>query len=479
MNDLARRGRPPVPKSIWWLLGALVLVVLGGVGYGIQHFDRDLTTRAEAALQDAGIPAIVHFDGRHGYLEGTLEYETDIQVAVGVVEAVRGVANVDAEMEFLIAGGPDEPPEREPSPPPTTPRVTISVTDGRIDLTGALGSQEDADGLVTAAVAAFGQANVGNRLRIEDGLEPSPWVPRLPALMTDLTGFTRGRVVIGGEVSVRGEVADDETRRAIGDAVRSAVDPLAVTDLIEVVTPTPPSLIAEGRDGTVTLQGSLPDQANLDRIVAAAGDVYGSANVVNELSVGRGVLTAEWLDIAPGIFVRTAGLDPWRVEIAEDTLTVFGRGPADGTVPSAIDSFESIGGGLSVDTGGVEVTADAVAAELTDLLEGTATFRPGSTDLSADARDLLDSAIDLLIANPSTRLTVEGHTDSQGSEANNLALSQARAEAVVTYLVQGGVAPERLTAIGYGETRPIADNDTSEGRAQNRRIEFIVEEGTS
>jgi OOP family OmpA-OmpF porin len=479
MNDLAGRSRPPVPQSIWWLLGALVLLVIGGVVYGIQHFDRDLTTRAETALQDAGIPATVHFDGRHGYLEGTLEYETDVQTAVAVVKAVRGVANVDAEMEFLIAGAPELPPARDPAPPPTTPRVTISVIDGRIDLTGALGSRADAEALVAAAIGLFGPSNVREQLRIEDGLEESSWVPRLPGLMTYLAGFTRGRVVIGGEVSVRGEVADDETRTAIGDAVRAAVDPLPVTDLIEVVTPMPPSLIAEGRDGTVTLQGSLPDQDNLDRIVAAAGDVYGSANVVNELSIGRGVLVAEWLDVAPGIFVRTAGLDPWRVEIVAGTLTVFGRGPADGTVPSAIDSFESIGGGLTVDAGDVEVAAQAVAAELTDLLEGTATFRPGSTELSADALDLLDSAIELLIANPSTRLTVEGHTDSQGSDASNLALSQARAEAVVTYLVQGGVAPDRLFAVGYGEARPIADNDTSEGRAQNRRIEFIVEEGSS
>ena len=207
--------------------------------------------------------------------------------------------------------------------------------------------------------------------------------------------------------------------------------------------------------------------------------MYGSNNVVNELTVRRGVIAAEWIDVAPGIFVRTAGLDPWRVEIADGTLTVFGRGPADETVPSAIEAFATIGGGLDVDTGDLEVSAAAIATELTDLLEGTATFRPGSSELSDEAQELLDDAIVLLLVNPSTRLAVEGHTDSQGSENGNLALSQARADAVVVYLVAGGVGADRLTAIGYGESRPIADNDTSEGRAQNRRIEFVVEEGTS
>ena len=68
----------------------------------------------------------------------------------------------------------------------------------------------------------------------------------------------------------------------------------------------------------------------------------------------------------------------------------------------------------------------------------------------------LDEVIAIMLANPATGLTVEGHTDNQGDAA---------------------VAADRLTAIGYGEEQPIADNDTAEGRAMNRRIEFVVSEG--
>ena len=69
-------------------------------------------------------------------------------------------------------------------------------------------------------------------------------------------------------------------------------------------------------------------------------------------------------------------------------------------------------------------------------------------------------------------ITVEGYTDSVGSEATNMALSEARAQAAKNWFVAAGIDPARVFAIGYGEARPIGDNATEEGRAQNRRIEF-------
>jgi outer membrane protein OmpA-like peptidoglycan-associated protein len=71
-------------------------------------------------------------------------------------------------------------------------------------------------------------------------------------------------------------------------------------------------------------------------------------------------------------------------------------------------------------------------------------------------------------------MTIEGHTDSVGSDTFNLALSNARAEAGIDYLTALGVQPTRLFAVGYGETDPIADNDTAAGRTQNRRLEFVL-----
>ena len=76
--------------------------------------------------------------------------------------------------------------------------------------------------------------------------------------------------------------------------------------------------------------------------------------------------------------------------------------------------------------------------------------------------------------NPTYKLDMNGHTDNSGDDAKNMTLSKKRAIAVKAYLIKKGVSTSRLNAYGYGETKPKATNDTSAGRAENRRVEFVV-----
>jgi outer membrane protein OmpA-like peptidoglycan-associated protein len=104
-------------------------------------------------------------------------------------------------------------------------------------------------------------------------------------------------------------------------------------------------------------------------------------------------------------------------------------------------------------------------------------FRFPSTDTAFDPQlqPLLDLGAAALRLLPETTLVVTGHTDDVGDEGTNLALSQARAQVVVDVLTERGIAPERLEARGAGESQPIADNATPEGRDANRRIEAVLE----
>ncbi len=108
-------------------------------------------------------------------------------------------------------------------------------------------------------------------------------------------------------------------------------------------------------------------------------------------------------------------------------------------------------------------------------LAGKVFFDTGKSSVRADSTELLDEVAAAMAAHPEVEhVVIEGHTDTSGSAARNRRLSQERADAVRSYLVLKGVAPERLQAKGYGGAKPVGDNKTAEGREQNRRVEFTI-----
>jgi outer membrane protein OmpA-like peptidoglycan-associated protein len=98
-------------------------------------------------------------------------------------------------------------------------------------------------------------------------------------------------------------------------------------------------------------------------------------------------------------------------------------------------------------------------------------FETNKDIISVESYPELNELVDLMRENISIEIEISGHTDSIGSEAYNLRLSQRRADADKTFVEKNGIEPDRVTAIGYGETRPVVLNDTEEGRARNRRTE--------
>lgn len=120
----------------------------------------------------------------------------------------------------------------------------------------------------------------------------------------------------------------------------------------------------------------------------------------------------------------------------------------------------------------VEVTKE-VKETMTTAMQNVQ-FETGKSALKATSFSVLDQLATIMQQHPEYRLKIEGHTDNVGAEASNQRLSQARATTCLNYLVSKGIAASRITATGFGSTRPVADNATKEGRDRNRRVEFII-----
>jgi outer membrane protein OmpA-like peptidoglycan-associated protein len=143
------------------------------------------------------------------------------------------------------------------------------------------------------------------------------------------------------------------------------------------------------------------------------------------------------------------------------------------TVEDAVDNCPTVAG--TVENAGcpaklrqlVIITADKL------VIKEAVYFATGKAVVLARSNKLLDNVAEVLLAHPEVPMVrIEGHTDATGVREKNVALSQARAEAVKAYLVGKGVAASRIGTRGFGEENPVADNGTADGRAQNRRVEI-------
>ena len=143
--------------------------------------------------------------------------------------------------------------------------------------------------------------------------------------------------------------------------------------------------------------------------------------------------------------------------------------------------------GVGDDTGGYKLTIiereamkqAIVAADIFSALNSAGrvalyiNFDTGKASIKSESQTIVNQIATMLKANPGLRITVEGHTDNVGDPKSNQTLSEQRASAVVSAIVQQGIDAKRLTAVGYGSSKPVADNRTEEGRAKNRRVELV------
>lgn len=238
------------------------------------------------------------------------------------------------------------------------------------------------------------------------------------------------------------------------------------------------------RGGSVVLTGQVPGPAARRVIETQAAARFGLAAVQSALTTGSLAAPPGWEAAAMVALDALAEVADGEAELTADRLALVARmsDPAaagalhrilEGEAPEGYQVHTELTIDLSAQVAAVPLSAARCAIVLGGAVaDAPVAFAPGSAVISADSQGVLDRLAAILRRCPTGRIEIGGHTDSQGSDALNQRLSQARAEAVLDAMLARGVRLDRLAARGYGEDQPVASNATEEGRARNRRIEF-------
>jgi OOP family OmpA-OmpF porin len=235
---------------------------------------------------------------------------------------------------------------------------------------------------------------------------------------------------------------------------------------------------------TITLTGTVASNREAQTLGDAATAAFGlQGTVVNQITV-KAQTAPPAIDravdgLAAFITASSPALLNGSGHLVNQNMTIQGQAFSAAAATTFNDAVASAASQYGVKVSGTVTPAPSspsdLQASLTALVgRSGVNFAAGSATLDQPSQVVLNSAAETIKQVPTAKVQIVGYTDSDGSEAANLQLSQERADAVLTYLAGRGVPAESLTAVGKGEADPIAPNDTPENKAKNRRIELIV-----
>jgi OOP family OmpA-OmpF porin len=302
-------------------------------------------------------------------------------------------------------------------------------------------------------------------------------------LLLDQIGKLKdGKITISDtKVSLTGMARDLGGREAIAAALKNLPEGFSVA-ANEIKAP--PYVFQAYKDPvavTLTLTGYVPDNNVHAAIAAAASRKFFSEKVVDNLKASIGAPSGFVSAVVPALGALSR-LSTGTLVVSDREIKISGDALYDAAVPQIRASLArdfpqgwQVKADVSVKPAAAPVDSTVCQQLFSELLgKGKIRFEPGRATIDQDSAGLLDRLIETALRCPTADIEIAGHTDADGEDAFNQALSEKRAQAVADYLVKAGLPANRFTATGYGSSQPIASNDTDEGKAQNRRIDFLV-----
>jgi OOP family OmpA-OmpF porin len=455
--------------SIKWWPGVIPLVVFWVLAAwnNTAPLEADLASRSTIALKDITLDKTrIAVAGRDVTLGADAFSEEGRRSAVASVDAVPGVRLVNDETRLV--------PEAKPfvwSAERDVVRVTLA---GNAPLPAVKGR------LVDAAKAALGNVDVADQMGLARGAPPR-FENAAILLLDQIARLKDGKITISDtKVQLSGMARELGGREGIAAALKNLPEGFSVSNDIKA----PPYIFQAYKDPvavTVTLSGYVPDNSVHTAIVQAAARKFFSEKVVDNLKESVGAPAGFAAAVAPALgalsrlSTGTLVVSDREVKLSGDALYDAAATQLRAGLGKDFPQTFQYRADISVKPASSAVDPTVCQQLFSDVLGKTRIrFESGRATIDPDSAGLLDRLIETALRCPTAAIEIAGHTDSAGEDAANQALSEKRAQAVVDYLVKAGLPANRFTAVGYGSTQPVADNESDEGKAQNRRIEFLV-----
>jgi OOP family OmpA-OmpF porin len=454
-------------NSKWWP-GVIPLTVLWGLAAWTTTgpLEADLSAQAAAVLKDSVLDkTTISAAGRDITFSAEAFSEQERSNAVASVETVPGVRRVNDRTALVAEAKPFV--------------WTIEQEVGRVTLGGNAPLPVVKNKLLDAARATFAGIDIADRMDLKRGAPP-----RFEAAATLLIGETgklkTGKATISDlTVNLSGMARELGGREAIASALKNLPDGYSVANDIHA----PPYVFEANKDpvaGTLILTGYVPDNAIHAAIVASAGRKF-SEKIVDKLKASLGA-PAGFDAVVTRALRSLSRLSTGRLVVSDRSVDLSGDALYDpagrqirANLPKDLPRGWEAKMEVSVKPSAAPVDPTVCQQLFGDLLEKrTIQFETGQATLDLDSIGLLDQLTETALRCPTATIEIVGHTDSDGDASFNQTLSERRAQAVVDFLVKAGLPANRFRPIGYGSAQPIATNDTDEGKAKNRRIDFIV-----
>lgn len=484
-----------LPALWWWLLTLLGLPLLFWLMIHSRQapVETDLTARTTDGLKAASFNDVqVNLDhrGRDAQLTGIVASDAEREQAVKLVQDTYGIRVVDNALEVAApvaaattvvaesaaantASVTSEPATTPPSatpapvatstpaaepepaiapapvPPLAEPSFALLQQDGKWVLQGTLSSQEEINQAVAAAEQMYGAGNVVNQLTVGT-VAPATWLATLGGLKEVLASLEQsGLKFVNGAFTLMGVASSDQAKADIAAKVQQLLGSVQLDNQIRVKVP----------EVAAPAPANEPAPATTPTTTTAVAPATTTTEPVT--SVVAPAPTAPATSTEPAPVATTATPTPATPEPVVAPATESAATPTTPVPEQLTSEQQSCQDRMRGSLNGRQILFETNKATIKEASLGLL------DNLAKVANECKAALVDKIIR-------VGGHTDDRGEDGYNQTLSQQRADAVKDYLAKQGLDAGLMQGVGYGETQPIASNDTDAGRAQNRRISFDI-----